>query len=166
LNLPFANHGGRDEQMVTFRYVRAKIRIPGMICHHVIPNQVTDAAAFGIFFGTMKSLGFSNDDFCANGIHLPHDEKTAAMISRPIHRGGHPQYNRLVAQHIAEIEKLPPVDAYRALNVLIANLRAGLRVSSLGDLGFIDDSAKSALERDLETIGILGAARILVSRLP
>jgi hypothetical protein len=81
-------------------------------------------------------------------------------------RLGHPMDNKLVAQHIAEIQKLPPVEAYIALNTLIGNLRSGLRFSSLGDLGFIDDSAKTALERDLETIGILGAARILVSRLP
>jgi A nuclease family of the HNH/ENDO VII superfamily with conserved AHH len=166
LNRPFANHGGCDGQIVTFRYVRTKIRIPGFICHHVIPNQVTDATAFGIFFGTMKSLGFSTDDFCANGMHLPCDEKTAAMTARPIHRGSHPQYNKLVAQHIAEIQKLPPVEAFIALNTLIGNLRSGLRFSSLGDLGFIDDSAKTSLARNLETIGILGAARIRVSRLP
>jgi hypothetical protein len=153
-------------EMVSFRYVRTKIRIPGFICHHVIPNQVTDAATFAIFFGTMKSLGFFADDFCANGIHLPCDEKTAVMTARPIHRGGHPLYNKMVAHHIAEIQKLPPAEAYLALDSLVANLRATLRCSSIGELGFMDDSAQSTLHRDLETIGILGGARILVSRLP
>ena len=152
--------------MVSFRSVRTKIKIPGFICHHVIPNQVTDAAPFAIFFGTMKSLGFFADDFCPNGIHLPRDEKTAVMTARPIHRGGHPVYNKMVAHHIAEIQRLPPVEAHLALTALVTNLRAGLRCSSISESSFIADAAQSALQRDLETIGILGSARILVSRLP
>jgi A nuclease family of the HNH/ENDO VII superfamily with conserved AHH len=153
-------------QRVSFRHVRSKIRVPGFICHHLIPHQVSDAQVFGIFFGMMKSLGFSVDDFCTNGMHLPCDEKTAFMIGRPIHRGGHPLYNKLVAEQIAQIQSLQPFEAHAALTALISSLRSALSISSLGELNLIENTDELALERDLETIGILGAARMKMPRLP
>lgn len=152
--------------MVSFRYVRSKIRVPGFNCHHIIPHQVTEAQVFSIFFGIMKSVGFSADDFCTNGMHLPCDEKTAYMIGRPIHRGGHPLYNKLVAEQIAQIQTLPVLEAHAALKALISSLRSALSFSNLGYLQLVRDPIGLTLDRDLEAIGIFGAARMRMPRLP
>ena len=152
--------------MVSFRQVRSNIRMPGFNCHHIIPHQVTDALVFGLFFGMMKSVGFSADDFLANGMHLPCNEKTAYMTGRPIHRGGHPLYNKLVAEQIAQIQNLPILDAHLALIALISNLRSALSISNPGDLNSIRQPMSLMLWRDLETIEIIGAARMHMPRLP
>ena len=153
-------------QMVSFRQVRSNIRIPGINCHHIIPHQVANALVFGIFFGMMKSVGFSVDDFLANGMHLPCDEQTAYMISRPIHRGGHPQYNKLVAEQIAQIQHLPILEAQLALITLISNLRAALSISNLEDTNAVRKPMSLMLWRDLESIELVGAARMHMPRLP
>lgn len=153
-------------QMVSFRQVRSNIRMPGFNCHHIIPYQVTDALIFGLFFGMMKSVGFSANNFLENGMHLPCDEKTAYMIARPIHRGGHPLYNKLVAEHIGQIQHLPIVEARLALNALIFNLRSALSVSNLGDTDLIRSPMSLMLWRDLETIELVGVARMRMPRLP
>ena len=114
----------------------------------------------------MKSVGFSADDFCTNGMHLPCDEKTAYMIGRPIHRGGHPLYNKLVAEQIAQIQTLPILEAHAALKALISSLRSALSFSNLGYLQLIRDPIGLTLDRDLEAIGIFGAARMRMPRLP
>lgn len=152
--------------MVSFRQVRSNIRIPGFNCHHIIPHQVANALVFGLFFGMMKSVGFSADDFLANGMHLPCDEKTAYMISRPIHRGGHPLYNKLVAEQIAQIQHLPILEAHFALSVLISNLRSALSISNLGDANPTREPMSLMLWRDLESIELVGAARMHMPRLP
>ena len=152
--------------MVSFRQVRSNIRIPGFNCHHIIPLQIAEAQAFGIFFGIMKSVGFSANDFLANGMHLPCDEKTAYMIGRPIHRGGHPQYNKLVAEHISQIQHLPILEARHSLNALIFNLRSALSVSHLGDTDLIRSPMSLMLWRDLGSIELVGAARMHMPRLP
>lgn len=152
--------------MVSFRQVRSNIRIPGFNCHHIIPHQVANALVFGLFFGMMKSVGFSADDFLANGMHLPCDEKTAYMISRPIHRGGHPLYNKLVAEQIAQIQHLPILEAHFALSVLISNLRSALSISNLGDANSTREPMSLMLWRDLESIELVGAARMHMPRLP
>lgn len=152
--------------MVSFRQVRSNIRIPGFNCHHIISHQVANALVFGLFFGMMKSVGFSADDFLANGMHLPCDEKTAYMISRPIHRGGHPLYNKLVAEQIAQIQHLPILEAHFALSVLISNLRSALSISNLGDANPTREPMSLMLWRDLESIELVGAARMHMPRLP
>jgi hypothetical protein len=158
--------GGCDVPMVSFRHVRSKVRLAGFNCHHLIPHQVTEAQVFGIFFGTMKSVGFTSNDFCTNGMHLPCDEKTANMIGRPIHRGGHPVYNKLVAEHIADIEKLPVFEALTALNALQSSLRSALSLSNTSAQTHIRNPMNSMLMRDLESIDILGGARLRMPRLP
>ena len=158
--------GECDVQMVSFRQVRSNIRIPGFNCHHIIPLQIAEAQSFGIFFGMMKSLGFSANDFLANGMHLPCDERTAYMIGRPIHRGGHPLYNKLVAEQIAEIQHLPILEAHVALIALISNLRSALSISNLGDANLIRRPMSVMLWRDLETIELVGIARMHMPRLP
>lgn len=152
--------------MVSFRQVRSNIRMPGFNCHHIIPYQVTDALIFGLFFGMMKSVGFSANNFLENGMHLPRDEKTAYMIGRPIHRGGHPQYNKLVAEQIAQIQHLPILEARLALSALISNLRAALSISNLGETTLTREPMSLMLWRDLETIELVGAARMHMPRLP
>lgn len=152
--------------MVTFRRVRSMIQMPGFNCHHIIPHQVANALVFGLFFGMMKSVGFSADDFLANGMHLPCDEKTAYMIGRPIHRGGHPLYNRLVAEQIAQIQHLPVLEAQLALRALIFNLRSALSIASLGDTTLTREPMRLMLWRDLESIELVGIARMHMPRLP
>ena len=153
-------------QRVSFRQVRSNIRITGFNCHHIIPHQVANALVFGMFFGMMKSIGFSADDFVANGMHLPCDEKTAYMIGRPIHRGGHPLYNKLVAEQIAQIQHLPILEARLALSALISDLRSALSISNLGNINLIRQPMSVMLWRDLETIELVGAARMHMPRLP
>ena len=152
--------------MVSFRQVRSNIRIPGFNCHHIIPHQVSNALVFGLFFGMMKSVGFSADDFLANGMHLPCNEKTAYMIGRPIHRGGHPQYNKLVAEHIAQIQEMPILEARLALNALIFDLRSMLSISNLGHANPNRNPMSIMLWRDLESIELVGVARMHMPRLP
>ena len=153
-------------QRVSFRQVRSNIRITGFNCHHIIPHQVANALVFGMFFGMMKSIGFSADDFVANGMHLPCDEKTAYMIGRPIHRGGHPLYNKLVAEQIAQIQHLPILEARLALSALISDLRSALSISNLGNVNLAQQPMSVMLWRDLETIELVGAARMHMPRLP
>ena len=152
--------------MVSFRQVRSNIRIPGCNCHHIIPLKIADAQMFCMFFGMMKSVGFSANDFLANGMHLPCDEKTAYMISRPIHRGGHPQYNKLVAEHIAQIQEMPILEARLALNALIFDLRSALSISGLGHADPKRKLMSLMLWRDLESIELVGVARMYMPRLP
>jgi A nuclease family of the HNH/ENDO VII superfamily with conserved AHH len=152
--------------MVSFRQVRSNIRMPGFNCHHIIPHQVANALVFGLFFGMMKSVGFSSDNFLANGMHLPCDEKTAYMIGRPIHRGGHPQYNKLVAEQIAQIQHLPILEAQLALIALISNLRSALSISNLADASSARKPMSLMLWRDLETIELVGVTRMHMPRLP
>lgn len=152
--------------MVSFRHVRTKVRLSGFNCHHLIPKQVIEAQEFCIFFGTMKSVGFAPNDFGTNGMHLPCDEKTAYMIGRPIHRGGHPMYNKLVAEQIFTIEKLPVIEAFLALNALQSHLRSALSISKMQNLNLVRNPMGTGLERDLETVGLLGAARMRMPRLP
>jgi A nuclease family of the HNH/ENDO VII superfamily with conserved AHH len=152
--------------MVSFRQVRSNIRMLGFNCHHIIPHQVANALVFGLFFGMMKSVGFSSDNFLANGMHLPCDEKTAYMIGRPIHRGGHPQYNKLVAEQIAQIQHLPILEAQLALIALISNLRSALSISNLADASSARKPMSLMLWRDLETIELVGVTRMHMPRLP
>ena len=152
--------------MVSFRQVRSNIRMPGFNCHHIIPHQVSNALVFGLFFGMMKSVGFSADDFHANGMHLPCNEKTAYMIDRLIHRGGHPQYNKLVAEHIARIQDMPILEARLALNALIFDLRSALSISDLADTNLTRKPMSIILWRDLESIELVGIARMNMPRLP
>jgi A nuclease family of the HNH/ENDO VII superfamily with conserved AHH len=152
--------------MVSFRQVRSNIRIPGFNCHHIIPLQISEALVFVMFFGTMKSVGFSANDFLANGMHLPCDEKTAYMIGRPIHRGGHPLYNKLVAEHIDQIQEMPIWEARLALSALILNLRSALSISNLGDPNLKRKPMSLMLWRDLESIELVGVARMHMPRLP
>ena len=152
--------------MVSFRQVRSNIRIKGFNCHHIIPLQISEAQAFGMFFGIMKSEGFSANNFLANGMHLPCDEKTAYMIGRPIHRGGHPQYNKLVAEHIARIQDMPILEARLALNALIFDLRSALSISDLADTNLTRKPMSIILWRDLESIELVGIARMNMPRLP
>jgi hypothetical protein len=158
-------HEERDVQIVSFRHVRSKVRLAGFNCHHLIPQQVIEAKEFGIFFGIMKSAGFSANDFCTNGMHLPCDEKTAYMIGRPIHRGGHPLYNKLVAEQIAQIERLPILEALAAISSLQQHLRSALSFSNLGGPKLMRNPMNSALERDLKSIDVLGSARLRMPRL-
>lgn len=151
--------------MVSFRQVRSNIRIQGFNCHHIIPLQIAEAQAFGVFFGKMRSVGFSSNDFLSNGMHLPCDEKTAYMIGRPIHRGGHPQCNKLVAEHIAQIQDMRILEGRLALNTLIFNLRSTLSISDLGHASPNRNPISLMLWRDLESIELVGAARMHMPRL-
>ena len=88
------------------------------------------------------------------------------MIGRPIHRGGHPLYNKLVAEQIAQIQHLPILEARLALSALISDLRSALSISNLGNINLIRQPMSVMLWRDLETIELVGAARMHMPRLP
>ena len=75
-------------------------------------------------------------------------------------------YNKLVAEQIAVIAKLPARDAIVALNILQSHLRSALSLSNLGELKLLRDPMGSALERDLETVGLVGNLRMRMPRLP
>jgi A nuclease family of the HNH/ENDO VII superfamily with conserved AHH len=112
--------------MPSVRDMRMRWRIEGFQCHHVIPTQIIDKPPFERFFLNLQIFGFDPDDFETNGMHLPCPEQMAVIVGKPLHRGSHPQYNKLVAEHIAVLSPMPPAQAYVHVRVLQRQLRKAL----------------------------------------
>ena len=80
--------------------------------------------------------------------------------------GWAPLYNKLVAEQIAQIQHLPILEAQLALKALILNLRSALSISNLANTNSIRKPMSLMLWRDLETIELVGTARMRMPRLP
>ncbi len=152
--------------MPSFRMMRAKRPIKGFQLHHLIPRQVTDASHFAMFFDELYAAGLNPHDFATNGMYLPNRDDVAMTFRLPIHRSSHPRYNSLVAEHVARMVGLPTAEALVAIGKLQADLRAALRLSHHAGVSIFRDPMNSALERDLEAIGLLGDARCRTTRIP
>lgn len=112
--------------MITFREAR-RYRPKGFHAHHLIPIEVTTMQSLAITIGSARAAGFNPDDFLENGMFLPSLERNAVSFGLPLHRGPHPNYNRLVADRIAELKDIPPLQLPSAFNALQKALYAGLR---------------------------------------
>ncbi len=117
--------------MVSFREAR-RYRPEGFHAHHLIPIEVNSMQSLAITIGATRAAGFDPNDFRSNGMFLPAIEKNAACFRLPLHRGPHPTYNRLVADRIAELRQLPPIQLPQALNALQSALRVALRTDQNG----------------------------------
>jgi A nuclease family of the HNH/ENDO VII superfamily with conserved AHH len=95
---------GGQAGMPSFREVKRRVRIPGFHCHHVIPLEIFEKAAFSSLFSRLGGLGFDFDDFHQNGMYLPCTENNAVAFQLPLHRGPHPVYNELVSECVASLE--------------------------------------------------------------
>lgn len=113
--------------MPSFREIRMRYRIDGFQCHHLIPTQLIEKRAFSKLFESLGVLGFDSQDFETNGMHLPCTEKTALAFQKPMHRGPHPHYNQVVADHISPLTSMPVGNAYGQIRILQRQLRQGLR---------------------------------------
>jgi A nuclease family of the HNH/ENDO VII superfamily with conserved AHH len=117
--------------MPTFRDIRMRFRIKGFQCHHLFPTQVIENRVFSKFFADLGALGFDAQDFETNGMHLPCIEAQAVAFRKPMHRGGHPIYNQVVAEHISKLARLPASDGYIEIRLLQRVLRKGLSRSEI-----------------------------------
>ncbi|MGL5837355.1 MAG: AHH domain-containing protein, partial [Sphingorhabdus sp.] len=81
--------------------------------------------------GSVRTEGFDPNDFQSNGMHLPNTEKQAAIFRMPLHRGPHPRYNEMVADHVARLVNLHPKTAAYQLRLLQIQLCASLRSRQL-----------------------------------
>jgi hypothetical protein len=113
--------------MPSFREIRARCRIEGFHCHHIVPIELVEKPQFSILFGNLRAIGFDPQDFATNGMHLPCTEAMATIFGLPLHRGAHPQYNQMVAQQIAPLANLSVGDAYGRMRLLQKTLKQGLR---------------------------------------
>ena len=112
---------------VSFRDIRSRYPIRGFHCHHLVPIEIVERRVFSTFFGMIRATGFDPDDFLTNGMHLPSTEQQACAFDLPLHRGGHPRYNELVAERISQLTRCGPVDALRGIYGLQQSQRQGLR---------------------------------------
>lgn len=117
--------------MLSFREVKKRVRIPGFHCHHIIPLEIIDKAAFRPLFRTMRELGFDFDDFHQNGMYLPCTEANAAAFRLPLHRGPHPVYNQLVCERIAAFDRQGCSSQLFEMQQLQCALKAALRKNEL-----------------------------------
>lgn len=92
--------------MLSFREVKRRVRVPGFHCHHIIPLEIIEKAAFRPLFRAIGELGFDFENFQQNGMYLPCTEKNAIAFRLPLHRGPHPVYNQIVCERIAAIDGL------------------------------------------------------------
>lgn len=113
--------------MPSFREVKRRVRIPGFHCHHIIPIEIIEKAAFSSFFRRINELGFDFDDFHRNGMYLPCTEENAVAFRLPLHRGPHPVYNELVGECIAALNGLGRDSQLFRLHELQLALRTALR---------------------------------------
>jgi A nuclease family of the HNH/ENDO VII superfamily with conserved AHH len=114
--------------MLSFREARLRFKIKGFHCHHVIPLEIVERRGFAAFFGVIRAAGFNPHDFLSNGMHLPSDERQAAIFRLPLHRGAHPRYNEMVAERVAGLADLPTEMALRKIGELQVSLKEGLRM--------------------------------------
>jgi len=112
--------------------------------HHVIVRQCLRDRALGPFLASLEPYGFAVHDFATNGILLPALPTVAARTGLPLHRGPHPQYNRVVLAQVENVRRASVwIDgaerrarfAVRALRMLQTRLRAEL---SSGEVGTVD----------------------------
>lgn len=83
--------------------------------------------SLAITIGSARAAGFNPDDFLSNGMFLPSLERNAVSFRLPLHRGPHPNYNRLVADRITELKDIPPAQLPLAFDTLQKALHAALR---------------------------------------
>ena len=77
----------------------------GLQRHHLLPRQLLRLDVFDRMIRSLgrKSIGF--EDFRRNGLLLPSRERAAVRMQLPLHRGPHPEYNEMVIDRVAEIER-------------------------------------------------------------
>lgn len=97
--------------------------------------------SLAITIGSARAGGFDPDDFLSNGMFLPSLERNAISFRLPLHRGPHPNYNRLVAERISELAHCTPSDLPLALSGLQKGLYVGLRQGPIS----LDEAAAHAL---------------------
>jgi A nuclease family of the HNH/ENDO VII superfamily with conserved AHH len=117
--------------MPSFKTMRNRFRLAGFHCHHLIPLQLVEQQSFAILFGNLRAHGFDPHSFDTNGMHLPCTEKLAVAFALPLHRGAHPHYNQMVANHLARIAALSTDDALAQTRMLQKLLKQGLRRSDM-----------------------------------
>lgn len=113
--------------MLSFRRVKSRVKIPGFHCHHLIPVEIVEKAAFRGLFSKIGEIGFDYDSFEQNGMYLPCTEENAAAFRLPLHRGPHPVYNQLVSERVATLENLSAVCQLHEMFRFQSELRLALR---------------------------------------
>ncbi len=106
---------------------------PGFQRHHLIPVNLIRHRAFERLFLSVCSAGFDARNFVTNGVLLPATEVMVERTGLPLHRGPHPQYDRLVAECLNELTigmtrntAICPISVYRWLSELQGLLRRAL----------------------------------------
>ena len=77
---------------------------PQLQRHHLLPLQLLSQHCFGPMFDAIGANHVGFDDFRKNGLLLPATEVAAVSTGRPMHRGPHGIYNKMVIERVGCIE--------------------------------------------------------------
>lgn len=151
--------------MISFQSVRTRYRIMDFDFHHLFPRQLIDAGSFAKFFGNSGSVRIEPDDFSCNGMHQPTTDEMAQMFALPLHRGPHPRYNGMVAEHIESLRCLDPHDALVEISPFQIHLRTSFRKFAACDIELKRSPMSATLAEDFEAASRLAMLRGSWSRL-
>ena len=73
--------------------------------HHLLPRQLLSQRCFDLLFDAIGCERIGYHDFRANGLLLPCEDRAAARIGLPLHRGPHRSYNAMVIERVGQIER-------------------------------------------------------------
>jgi hypothetical protein len=77
----------------------------GLQRHHLLPRQLLRADCFAALLDAVGCEAIGYHDFRRNGLLLPCDDRAAARIGLPLHRGPHRDYNAMVIERVGQIER-------------------------------------------------------------
>lgn len=111
---------------------------PSLQRHHLLPRQLLGKSCFGPFFRSLGHERIGFHDFRRNGLLLPAREEAVRRLALPLHRGPHRDYNAMVIERVARIERhwslRSPGDPARAAEIALmhlAKLQHSLRLNLL-----------------------------------
>lgn len=76
----------------------------GLQRHHLLPRQLLSRRCFARLFDAIGTDAVGFDDFRANGLLLPAEDRAAVRLALPLHRGPHHAYNAMVIERVGRIE--------------------------------------------------------------
>ena len=78
---------------------------PSLQRHHLLPLQLLSERCFATLFRWVGRANIGFDDFRANGMLLPAEERASIRLGLPLHRGPHKAYNDMVIERVGRIEE-------------------------------------------------------------
>lgn len=135
--------------------------------HHIIPLETRRSPGLRQLLHDAARGGFDLDCFIINGILLPATKRDAIVTGLPLHRGGHPRYNRGMIDNLRMIANLTAARSHSQTDSVASDLLSGLagamRQRLIGSRGtgrliFIDEiTLRSSHQKISNTLRLLKA---------